>query len=99
MLVRESLDFYNSLELRRAASTSGISIAPGPMFSAARRFVNVMRLNCGVPWTDAIEDDLATLGGLASDQAARASLAGFRNMHAPGSCVRTASMGCLLASK
>lgn len=43
----------------------GISIAPGPMFSATRRYRNCIRLNCAVPWDMRTEKAIARLGQLA----------------------------------
>lgn len=52
----------SSLELLDRALAAGISIAPGPMFSAKSKFLNFIRLNCGNPWSDRIEDALKQLG-------------------------------------
>ena len=52
----------DALALHRAALAQGISIAPGPMFSAKREFRNCIRLNYGQDWDDA---DVAVLGMLA----------------------------------
>jgi hypothetical protein len=41
---------------------SGISIAPGPMFSARRQFGNFLRLNCGHPWTSRMDRAVQRLG-------------------------------------
>jgi DNA-binding transcriptional MocR family regulator len=41
---------------------AGVSIAPGPMFSAARDFTHHVRLNYGHPLTARVETALATLG-------------------------------------
>jgi DNA-binding transcriptional MocR family regulator len=43
----------------------GISIAPGPMFSAQRAYANCIRLNYGHPWDARIAAAVATLGKLA----------------------------------
>lgn len=56
----------SALELHRRALAAGISIAPGPMFSARQRFQNCIRLNCGHAWTDQTAQALATLGRIAS---------------------------------
>jgi DNA-binding transcriptional MocR family regulator len=40
----------DSLAVHRLALDSGITIAPGPMFSARRQFGNFIRLNYGHPW-------------------------------------------------
>lgn len=51
------------VELARLARTEGISIAPGPIFSATQKYRNFMRLSCACPWGGRIE---AALGRLAS---------------------------------
>jgi DNA-binding transcriptional MocR family regulator len=56
----------NSLEIHQQALSLGISIAPGPMFSAHRGFTNCFRLNYGHPWDARTEAALATLGRLIS---------------------------------
>ncbi len=52
----------DSLEVHRLALDSGISIAPGPMFSARRQFRHFIRLNYGHPWTAATDRAVARLG-------------------------------------
>ncbi len=52
----------DSLRLFKLALAQGISLAPGPIFSANRQFGNCARLNCGHPWTSRSEDAMATLG-------------------------------------
>lgn len=47
------------------ALAHGVSIAPGPMFSATRKYRNFVRLNCAVPWTERVEKAIARLGQLA----------------------------------
>jgi DNA-binding transcriptional MocR family regulator len=54
----------DALELHRAALADGISIAPGPIFSARQQYRNCLRLNCAVPWSEGIEGALARLGAL-----------------------------------
>jgi DNA-binding transcriptional MocR family regulator len=54
----------NALELQRQALSLGISVAPGPMFSARREFRNCLRLNYGHPWDARTEAAIATLGRL-----------------------------------
>jgi DNA-binding transcriptional MocR family regulator len=55
----------DALELHRRALSLGISVAPGPMFSAQRAFRHCIRLNYGHPWTERSEAAIATLGRLA----------------------------------
>ncbi len=52
----------DSLQLFRLALAQGISLAPGPIFSASRRFGHCARLNHGHPWTPQSEDAMALLG-------------------------------------
>ena len=52
----------DSLKLFQMALAQGISIAPGPIFSATQRFRNCIRLNYGSPWTEASEKAMETLG-------------------------------------
>ncbi len=56
----------NSLELHQLALNSGITLAPGPMFSARRQYLNFIRLNYGHPWTPAIDNAVARIGKLIS---------------------------------
>lgn len=41
----------NAIDVFRHALDKGVSIAPGPIFSARREFRNCLRLNYGYPWT------------------------------------------------
>jgi DNA-binding transcriptional MocR family regulator len=54
----------DSLELARRARAEGISIAPGPIFSATQKYRNFMRLSCACPWDGRIEAALGRLAGL-----------------------------------
>ena len=44
-----------ALELQDRAQVEGISVTPGPMFSARQGFENFIRLNCGHPWNARLE--------------------------------------------
>lgn len=57
----------DALALYRAALERGISIAPGPIFSAKREYLNCMRLNFGHAWTVETERAVATLGELVAE--------------------------------
>ena len=59
----------DALALHRQAIRLGVSVAPGPMFSAHRNFTNCLRLNYGHPWDKRSEDALNTLGKLIAHQA------------------------------
>ena len=55
----------DALEVHRRALSQGISVAPGPIFSAQRGFSNCLRLNYGHPWDARSEQAVATLGRIA----------------------------------
>lgn len=55
----------DALALHRQALAQGISIAPGPIFSAKREFRNCIRINTGHPWSPQIANAVATLAWLA----------------------------------
>jgi DNA-binding transcriptional MocR family regulator len=54
----------DSLDLHRRALESGISIAPGPIFSARQQFKNYLRLNTGHPWTHTMTQAIQKLAQL-----------------------------------
>jgi DNA-binding transcriptional MocR family regulator len=56
----------NALAIHKRALSLGISVAPGPMFSAQRGFTNCLRLNYGHLWDERAEAALVTLGRLVS---------------------------------
>lgn len=56
----------DAMHLHRLALSQGISVAPGPIFSAQRRFTNCLRLNYGHAWDARSEQAVETLGRLAS---------------------------------
>jgi DNA-binding transcriptional MocR family regulator len=58
----------DTLRLFREALKHRIATAPGALFSVKDRYRNCLRMNCGLPWTDAIESSLRTLGTLAAKQ-------------------------------
>lgn len=57
----------DALELHRRALAQGISVAPGPVFSAKHEFRNCVRLNYGHIWDERSEKSIATLGSIAHD--------------------------------
>lgn len=59
---------FDALALHHAALEHGISVAPGPIFSARRHFRNCLRLNYGQPWDGRFEAAMETLGTLAGRQ-------------------------------
>lgn len=54
----------DSLDVHRRALSLGISIAPGPIFSARQQFQNYLRLNTGHPWTNAMAQAIQKLAQL-----------------------------------
>ena len=56
----------DALRIHDLAYERGISIAPGPIFSATRRFRHCIRLNYGYPWNQEIDEAMAALGKLIS---------------------------------
>jgi DNA-binding transcriptional MocR family regulator len=54
----------DAMALHRLAIDHGISIAPGPIFSAAHDFKHCIRLNFGHPWSPQLDDAVRTLGTL-----------------------------------
>ncbi|MEZ3184235.1 PLP-dependent aminotransferase family protein [Pseudomonas sp. LM13] len=52
----------DSLQLLQLALAQGISLAPGPIFSATQRFRNCARLNHGHPWDARSEQAMELLG-------------------------------------
>jgi len=60
-------EWVDSLRLYGDALRSGITVAPGPIFSAKQKFRNFVRLNAGY-WSETIEEAIRTLGRLAAEQ-------------------------------
>lgn len=54
----------NALAIHQQALSLGISVAPGPIFSASQGFRNCLRLNYGHIWDERAEKALHTLGRL-----------------------------------
>ncbi len=66
----------SGLELFRRALVENIYIVPGSIFSGSDRFDHCLRINCGYPWSAAIEQALTTLGRICHDMLAEAEAAG-----------------------
>ena len=62
----------DSIALFEKLIERGITIAPGPMFSASGRYRNYMRLSLGQPWTPRLERALREVGRLARELAGEA---------------------------
>jgi DNA-binding transcriptional MocR family regulator len=59
----------DAIELHASALQHGISVAPGPVFSARKQFRHAIRLNYGHPWTPRVDAAMATLGRLVRERA------------------------------
>jgi DNA-binding transcriptional MocR family regulator len=57
---------FDTLALHRLAAEHGISIAPGSIFSASRKYRHCLRLNFGAPLAADMQKGLALLGRLAA---------------------------------
>jgi DNA-binding transcriptional MocR family regulator len=57
-------DGVSSQEVFQKAIHEQIFVAPGHMFSNSMRFDGYLRLNCGWPFTEEIEEALANLGSI-----------------------------------
>jgi DNA-binding transcriptional MocR family regulator len=58
----------DALRLSKDAALKKINTAPGPLFSVKDRYRNCLRMNCGIPWSEAVGAAIATLGELAKAQ-------------------------------
>lgn len=58
----------DALTVHQIALSLGISVAPGPMFSARREFANCLRLNYGHPWDERAEAAFVALGQVIAAQ-------------------------------
>lgn len=54
----------DAIALTHQALALGISIAPGPIFSATQKYRHFIRLNCAVDWDERMNKALVTLGQL-----------------------------------
>lgn len=50
--------------LHRRALAAGIAFVPGELFSASNQYRNCLRLACGQPWSERIDDGVRRLGRL-----------------------------------
>ncbi|MES9927007.1 MAG: aminotransferase class I/II-fold pyridoxal phosphate-dependent enzyme, partial [Candidatus Thiodiazotropha sp. 6PDIVS] len=51
----------DSFHIAQQLLSKGISIAPGPIFSATGKYQNFLRLSCACDWDDRIERALVTI--------------------------------------
>lgn len=52
----------DSVELFEQATEAGVSLAPGPIFSASGQFRDCIRLNSAIPWSTRVEEALVRVG-------------------------------------
>lgn len=57
-------DGVDAMAVYDLASAAGISIAPGPMFSASGGYTNFIRLNTGFAWSERTDEQVSELGAL-----------------------------------
>jgi len=69
----EMPESISALELYELSRDAGITFAPGPLFSAAGKYQNCIRLNAAF-WCDEVERTVATLGALAHEIMKRSSV-------------------------
>jgi DNA-binding transcriptional MocR family regulator len=58
----------DTMKLYTEALKQRIITAPGALFSVKDRYRNCLRLNCGIPWSDAISAAVKSIGTLARQQ-------------------------------
>ncbi|AOJ10671.1 PLP-dependent aminotransferase family protein [Burkholderia mayonis] len=64
-------DAIDAMELHREAIRRGVSVAPGPLFSAAHAFERCVRLNFGHPWSAGVDDAIRIVGELVAQPSLR----------------------------
>lgn len=58
----------DTLKLHHDAHKHRINTTPGALFSVKDRYRSCLRMSCGVPWSETIENAIRTLGDLAKQQ-------------------------------
>ncbi|WP_323815743.1 PLP-dependent aminotransferase family protein [Cellvibrio sp. NN19] len=58
----------DSFDLAKHALAAGISIAPGPIFSASQKYTSFVRLCCACEWNARVESAVIKLAGLIRNQ-------------------------------
>ncbi len=64
----------DAVALQEAALKHRINLAPGTLFSVKDRYRSCLRIGCGIPWSDAIDGALRTVGELARSPAPKAQV-------------------------
>ena len=62
----------DALKVYHLGMAAKISTAPGPLFSAKQKYQNFLRLNCGNPWSERIENAVRELGRIITRVASEA---------------------------
>jgi DNA-binding transcriptional MocR family regulator len=73
----------DAIDVFRRALQRRISVLPGPIFAAGRRFSNCLRLNCGHLWSEAHERALHTLGILCRERDRRSPFSARKRVADP----------------
>ncbi len=66
----EMPEHVDALSVYHQAMDAGVSVSPGPMFSAVGGYRNCLRLNYGYPWSQKLEKGMRTLSRIVSRAAA-----------------------------
>ncbi|AOJ69307.1 MULTISPECIES: aminotransferase-like domain-containing protein [Burkholderia] len=64
-------DAIDAMALHREAIGRGVSVAPGPLFSAAHAFERCVRINFGHPWSASVDDAIRIVGELVARPSVR----------------------------
>lgn len=56
----------SALDVHRLALSRGISVAPGPIFSARQKYESFLRIHAGNPWSPRIEGAIRELGAISA---------------------------------
>jgi DNA-binding transcriptional MocR family regulator len=67
-------DGIDTVALQRHAVSRGLSVAPGPAFSASGAFPNYLRINAGHPWSARTEEALDLLAAMIAGKSRRRAL-------------------------
>jgi DNA-binding transcriptional MocR family regulator len=61
----------DAMELYRRALNKDVSVLPGPLFSPKGQYKRHIRLNCGHPWSERIDEAMITIGRIAARMTTR----------------------------
>ncbi|HEY6953085.1 MAG TPA: PLP-dependent aminotransferase family protein, partial [Bacteroidota bacterium] len=55
----------DAIDLYRKALAKNVTVTPGPLFSPNGLYRRCVRLNCGIPWSERVDEAMITLGQIA----------------------------------